>query len=290
MSEGPGTSEVLRAAATRLAEAGIDSARVDAERLATHITGLDRAGLLLAREFPPAHLGAYWEAIERRAERVPLQHIIGETGFRYLTLDVRPGVFVPRPETETVAGEAIDFARALGRPARIVDLCTGAGGIAIACASETDSEVWAVDINPDAVDLTRANATRNNAAVDVRHGDVRDPMLLAELAGTIDVVVSNPPYIPFDAEPIDPEVRDHDPDLALYGGGADGLEVPRAVIDRAHELLRDGGLLVIEHGDDQGAAMREAVRARGGFAQIETRQDLTNRDRMVRAICVKVAD
>src|SRR5699024_10488074 len=128
-------------------------------------------------------------------------------GFRYLDLQVRPGVFVPRPETEMVAEAAIETARSLPAPARIVDLCTGAGGIAASCAQEVPgAQVWAVDINPEAVALTRTNAQRHDLSLTVLEGDVGDGGLLAELAGTVDVVVSNPPYIPFECEPLDPEV------------------------------------------------------------------------------------
>lgn len=292
--------QVLSAAAAHLEEAGVQTARVDAELLAAHVCGLGRSELLLAREFPGALLGRYWELVERRAAREPLQHLTGETGFRYLTLEVRPGVFVPRPETEMVAEAAILAARAAATrdiagggapgPVRIVDLCTGAGGIALACAQEVaGAQVWAVDLSPEAVALTRANAERNELTLTAIHGDVQDAGLLAELRGTVDVVVSNPPYIPFECEPLDAEVRDYDPPAALYGGGADGLEVPIAVINRAQELLRPGGVLIIEHGDEQGRAMREHVERQGGFQEIHTQQDLTNRDRMVVAARDQVA-
>ena len=291
--------QVLSAAAAHLEHAGVQTARVDAELLAAHVCSLGRSELLLTREFPGALLGRYWELIERRAAREPLQHLTGETGFRYLTLEVRPGVFVLRPETEMVAEAAILAAQETTRtaaagdapgPVRIVDLCTGAGGIALACAQEVPgAQVWAVDLSPEAVALTRANAERNELTLTVIHGDVQDAGLLAELHGTVDVVVSNPPYIPFECEPLEAEVRDYDPPAALYGGGADGLEVPIAVINRAQELLRPGGVLIVEHGDEQGRAMREHVEHQGGFQEIHTQQDLTNRDRMVIAARDQVA-
>ncbi len=282
--------EVLRAAANHLRDAQVASPRVDAELLAAHVCGLERVELALADVFPPEKLGRYWELVERRAERVPLQHLTGETGFRFLTLGVRPGVFVPRPETEMVAEAAIEAALLAAPGARIVDLCTGAGGIAISCAKEVPSaRVWAADISARAVALTEENAERNDCQVHVIQADVRNPRLFDDLAGSVDVVVSNPPYIPFQSEPIDVEVRNFDPPAALYGGGEDGLEIPTAVIDRGHSLLKPGGLLVIEHGDEQADAMRDLVAKRGGFREIHTRADLTNRDRMVVAIRDQVA-
>lgn len=291
--------QVLSAAAAHLGHAGVPAARVDAELLAAHVCGIGRSELLITREFPGALLGRYWELVERRAAREPLQHLTGETGFRYLTLEVRAGVFVPRPETEMVAEAAILAAQGTTRaaaaggaagPVRIVDLCTGAGGIALACAQEVPgAQVWAVDLSPEAVALTRANAERNGLTVSVVEGDVQGAGLLAELHGTVDVVVSNPPYIPFECEPLEAEVRDYDPPAALYGGGVDGLAVPIAVIHRARALLRPGGTLIIEHGDGQGRAMREHVERQGGFQEIHTQQDLTNRDRMVVAARDQVA-
>lgn len=289
MSNLPGMREILRAASARLEEAGVASARVDAELLAAHVLQCSRAELLF-KEFSSRTAGEFWELVEQRGQRLPLQHLTGETGFRYLALEVRPGVFVPRPETEMVAEAAIEWATPLPAPVRAVDLCTGAGGIGAALAQEVPgAQVWAVDINPEAVSLARANALRHDLHVEVIAGDVEDPNLLADLAGTFDVVISNPPYIPFQAEPLEAEVREHDPPAALYGGGEDGLKIPAAVVDRAHTLLRPGGLLVIEHGDEQGPAMRETVAARGGFEQIHTRTDLNGRDRMVVATRVEVA-
>jgi release factor glutamine methyltransferase len=268
--------------ATRiLAEAGVQSPRHDATALAAHVLGLERLELVLAPPVPDGFAEEFAGLVERRRNREPLQHLVGTTGFRYLTLLVEPGVFVPRPETEVVAQVAIDAAATLPDPL-VVDLCCGAGGIAIAVATEVPAaRVVAVDLSPEAVDLTRRNATRNDATVRVELGDVADPTLLSELDGTVDVLVANPPYIPPDAEPVDPEVRDHDPDLALYGGGLDGLEVPRAVLRAAARLLVPGGLLVMEHAEVQDAAARADALATGAFVDIESRADLTGRPRML---------
>ncbi|HEY0186404.1 MAG TPA: peptide chain release factor N(5)-glutamine methyltransferase [Cellulomonas sp.] len=276
---------MVEAAARVLAEAGVPSPRPDAVALAAHALGLPRLELALAPEPSDGFAAGYAALVDRRRRREPLQHIVGTTGFRHLTLRVEPGVFVPRPETETVAQVAVDEAArlvALGSEPLVVDLCCGAGGIALSVATEVPSaRVAAVDAAPEAVALTVRNRDLVGATLRVEHGDVRDAALLADLDATVHVLVSNPPYIPPDAVPVDPEVRDHDPDLALYGGGADGLEVPRAVIAAAARLLRPGGLLVMEHAEVQGAAARAEAAASRAFDRIETRADLTGRPRML---------
>ena len=275
----------LREAARLLTAAGVPSAEHDARALAAHALGIERLEPALAPAPPADFFPAFAALVERRCAREPLQHIVGTAPFRYLTLAVRPGVFVPRPETETVAQHAVDEARRVasaGWTPVVVDLCCGGGAIALAVATEVPGAgVTAVDASPEAVALTRENARACDASVRVVHGDATAAQVLADLDGTVDVVVSNPPYIPPDAVPLDPEVRDHDPALALYGGGPDGLEVPRGVVARAAALLRGGGLLVVEHADVQGPGMREVVAAQGGFEQVRTVQDLTGRDRMV---------
>lgn len=284
---GAPTMRVLVDAATRvLTEAGVGSPRHDATELAAHALGLPRLDLVLAPPVPDGFTEEYAGLVDRRRRREPLQHIVGSTVFRYLNLRVEPGVFVPRPETETVAQVGIDEAARLvteGRAPVVVDLCCGAGGIALSLATEVpEARVAAVDASPAAVALTRANGERVGATqVRVELGDVRDAALLADLDGAVDVVVSNPPYIPPDAVPVDPEVRDHDPDLALYGGGADGLEVPRAVLAAAARLLVPGGLLVMEHAEVQDAAARAAAEATGAFEEVASRPDLTGRPRML---------
>lgn len=282
----PSLRVLVEGAAHLLDEAGVPSPRHDAAALAAHVLGVPRLVLVLQPPVPATFVPAFAALVERRARREPLQHLVGSTGFRYLDLRVEPGVFVPRPETETVAQHAIDEAARLaadgGHPL-VVDLCCGAGPIALAVATEVPSAtVVAVDVSPAAVDLTGRNAAATGARVRVLAGDVREESLLAELSGRVDVIVSNPPYIPPDAVPVDPEVRDHDPDLALYGGGPDGLDLPRAVIAAAARLLRPGGLLVVEHAEVQAAAARAAVPA-GLFDDVRTAPDLTGRPRTLLA-------
>ena len=245
--------------------------------------GLERLELALAPPVPDGFAQTYAGLVSAVGRREPLQHLVGSTGFRYLTLLVEPGVFVPRPETEVVAQAAIDEARAQERPL-VVDLCCGAGGIAVAVATEVPHGDGPCgrpvaarrSRSPGGTPSSTARRTsRSSTATSLDLG------LLRALDGTVDVLVANPPYIPPDAEPVDPEVRDHDPDLALYGGGLDGLEVPRAVIAAAARLLRPGGLLVMEHAEVQDAAARAAALATGAFEQIESRDDLTGRPRML---------
>ncbi|MFI2753538.1 peptide chain release factor N(5)-glutamine methyltransferase [Cellulomonas sp. P22] len=282
-------TEALRAAERVLADAGVPSPRVDAELLAAHLMGVEsgrhvsrgevQTAAILGRAAPQGLV----ELVARRATREPLQHLTGRAAFRAIELDVGPGVFVPRPETEQVAEVAAREARAVvarGAAVRVVDLCTGSAAIALAVACEVaEAEVHAVELDRAA----HAWAARNVAAlapdVHLVRGDARTA--LRELDGTVDVVVSNPPYVPPGAVPVDPEVAEHDPAVALYGLGADGLEVPRGIVAAAARLLRPGGLLVMEHAEVQAAAARALVEGTGAFEGVRTETDLTGRDRMV---------
>ena len=275
-----------------LSGAGIRNADVDAELLIGHVLGLSR-GQVQAKAVTDAGLDpeqqlAVLEAVERRAAREPLQHITGRAPFRSLELAVGRGVFVPRPETESVAQVAIDALLAVASPApRAIDLGTGSGAIAIALATEVPhAEVFAVENSPRAFTWARQNV-RELAGDNLRliFADLAElPAELdgSPLDGTFDVVVSNPPYIPLGAIPRDPEVRLHDPEVALYGGD-DGLDVVRAISIRAAALLRPGGTLVLEHGELQGAAIRELLAA-DGWRAAATHRDLLGRDRTTTAL------
>ena len=287
-----GTSDVLRRAVAVLSDAGIRNADVDAELLLGHVLGLSR-GQVQAKAATDAAIDpeqrlAILEAVERRAAREPLQHITGRAPFRALDLAVGPGVFVPRPETESVAQVAIDALLAVPSPApRAIDLGTGSGAIAIALATEVPhAEVFAVENSPRAFTWARQNV-RELAGDNLRliFADLAElPAELdgSPLDGTFDVVVSNPPYIPLGAIPRDPEVRLHDPEVALYGGD-DGLDVVRAISIRAPRLLRPGGTLVLEHGELQGSAIRELLAA-DGWRAAATHRDLLGRDRTTTAL------
>ena len=275
-----------------LIAAGIRNADVDAELLLGHVLGLSRgqvqAKAVTDAAVDPEQRLAVIEAIERRAAREPLQHITGRAPFRSLELAVGPGVFVPRPETESVAQLAIDALLAVPSPApRAIDLGTGSGAIAIALATEVPhAEVVAVENSPRAFTWARQNARQlAGANLQLVFADLAQlPAELdgAPLDGSFDVVVSNPPYIPLGAIPRDPEVRLHDPEAALYGG-EDGLDVIRAISLRAAALLRPGGTLVLEHGELQGSAIRELLSA-DGWRAASTHRDLLGRDRTTTAL------
>ena len=275
-----------------LTAAGIRNADVDAELLLGHVLGLSRgqvqAKAVTDAAVDPEQRLAVIEAIERRAAREPIQHITGRAPFRSLELAVGPGVFVPRPETESVAQLAIDALLAVPSPApRAIDLGTGSGAIAIALATEVPhAEVVAVENSPRAFTWARQNARHlagaNLLLVFADLAELPAELDGAPLDGSFDVVVSNPPYIPLGAIPRDPEVRLHDPEAALYGGD-DGLDVIRAISLRAAALLRPGGTLVLEHGELQGSAIRELLSA-DGWRAASTHRDLLGRDRTTTAL------
>jgi release factor glutamine methyltransferase len=316
--------EAVRDAVRALSGAGIDSAEADAVALAAHVlkaTTSDVHKLMIMGAPVPDGLD---DLVAQRAARVPLQHLTGKVGFRRLELSVGPGVFLPRFETEFVAGLAIwhlislsrgpgDGAarpgadpgtvpgtvqglgvvgppakspglRSGGRPAAVVvDLCTGSGAIALAIKDEVPAaEVHGVEL----CDVAHAWAIRNRddlgLDVDIRLGDAM--AAFPDLEAGVDVVVSNPPYIPVGAVPNDPEVRDHEPEVALYGGSRDGLRIPLEVAARAGVLLRPGGFLVMEHADVQGDSLPAALRTTGLWRDIQDHEDLNGRPRAVTAL------
>ena len=288
-----GSLQVLvRAASARLALVGVASPLSDATALVAHASSLEESevrvrmarGDAVPETLEPAVLES---VLARRAAREPLQHILGSGSFRGLVLEVGPGVFVPRPETEVVAGYAIDAALAVearGEAPLVADLCAGSGAIGISIAVEVPSAtVRLVELSAAAYAYLERNVAAQEPSVRGRllptRGDARTALAFAD--ATLHVVVANPPYIPPGATPRDPEVADHDPAVALYGLGADGLEVPRGMAAAAARLLRPGGTFVMEHGDEQGADVRSALASTGDWTGIETRTDLAGRDRFV---------
>lgn len=284
-----GLRDAVARASAILAGAGVDSPEHDARALALHVLGLARPSELSRYDAfaGEAQAAAYDGLVARRAARVPLQHLTGSAWFRYLELAVGPGVFVPRPETEQVVQWVIDAIRAERWTAPLlVDLCAGSGTIALALANEVPGAVvHAVERDPVALEWLRRNAATQVAAGDLavrlHLGSVLGA--LPELAGAVHLVASNPPYLPVgDAAGLAPEVRDHDPGLALYGG-PDGLDVVREVEQTARRLLRPGGLVVVEHSDGQGASCPAVFRAAGGWTEIADHRDLAGRDRFTTA-------
>ncbi|BCW76190.1 peptide chain release factor N(5)-glutamine methyltransferase [Arthrobacter sp. FX8] len=282
MTFGPGQSlaDAVSEATAILRDAGVPSPRVDAELLADHLlnVGLGRLRAMMLGDAPAPE--GYEALVAERAGRTPLQHITGVAHFRYLELAVGPGVFIPRPETESVVQLAIDHVKDMQRP-RIVDLGTGSGAIAGSIAHEVPgAEVHAVEFSP----FAHAWAAKNLAPLGVNLvlGDLRDAF--PELNGTVDVVVSNPPYIPAEAIPNEPEVALHDPPEALYGGGADGMELPTAAAASAARLLRPGGYFVMEHAEVQSGWIAAMLARTGSWTAITTHLDLNGKERATSAV------
>ena len=300
---------LLAQAEAELVQAGVPNARVDAELLLSHVTARPRAMLRMGGDVSQVEVESFQGLVRRRAGREPLQHLTGSAPFRYLELEVGPGVFVPRPETELIVDVALDLLSTTGgaatetqrtqRPnARVADLCTGSGALALALATERPAtEVVAVELDPRAAEWTARNLAAHadrlaevgstvrlvvaDATTVTDRGEALEP-----LAGTFDAVLTNPPYIPDTAVPRDPEVRDHDPALALYGG-ADGLDVVRLLARQAHRLLRPGGLLAVEHADVQGEAAGPAgvpgVLREDGWSDVTDHLDLAGLPRFTTA-------
>ncbi|PZG01263.1 peptide chain release factor N(5)-glutamine methyltransferase [Micromonospora deserti] len=278
-------SAAVARAARALAAAGVEAARAEAELLAAYLLGVPRGRLALADGFTPEQLDRFDALVARRADREPLQHLTGSAAFRHLELAVGPGVFVPRPETELLAGWGVEQGRRWPAPL-VVDLCSGSGAIALSVAQELPAaRVVAVEGSPAALSWLRRNAASRAAAGDrpvgVVAADVTAPDLLADLAGRVDVLLCNPPYVPAGAV-VPPEVDRHDPADAVFGG-ADGLAVIRPVIARAAVLLRPGGVLGVEHDDTHGTAVPGLLAADGRYEAIADHPDLAGRPRFATA-------
>jgi release factor glutamine methyltransferase len=275
-------------ATARLAAAGVESPRTDAELIAARLHGVARSELHLVPDagFDPR----FWDDIARREAREPLQHITGVAYFRYLELAVGPGVFVPRPETEVMTGWAIEQLAAMDVAEPVVaDLGTGSGAIALSIAQEVPrAQVHAVEADPLARQWTEQNIVSVAAASPHTAGRVTlhgadFGAALSDLDGQVDLVVSNPPYIPAGAW-VPPEVGEYDPATALWGGGQDGLDAVRVVAATARRLLRPGGLLAVEHGAQQGAAVYWVFAEENGWLQTRNHADLAGRDRFVTTV------
>jgi release factor glutamine methyltransferase len=273
--------KVLQWTATRFGDRGIDSARLDAEVLLAHVLATTRVGLYTAFDKPlgKEELASYRELVKRRLAGEPVAYLVGRQEFWSMSLEVDPRVLVPRRDTETLVEVGLRFARHPPGVRRLADVATGSGAVALALAKEIpDATVVATDVSEDALAVASANVTRleMGARVELRRGD-----LCAPIAGeSWDLIVSNPPYVT-DAEmrELSAEVK-KEPRGAL-AGGADGLDLIGRLVPAATKLLRDGGMLAIEHGWKQGEAVR-AIFTAAGLRDVETIQDLAGRDRVTR--------
>jgi release factor glutamine methyltransferase len=262
-----------------LADAGVPSPRVDAELIAAHVLDVPRGKLMLTPMVDRQVVEAIAGLVRERAKRVPLQHLLGWAALGPVTVDVGPGVFVPRPETESLLDWGLTVLAGRSAPV-VVDLCTGSGALALAVATtRPDAVVHAVEVDPTALAWARRNL--GDTAVRLHAGDVTDPSLLTELDAQVDLVLCNPPYVPV-GTPVPPEVGAHDPFRAVFAGD-DGLTVIRHVVNLAARLLRPGGAVGMEHDDTQGESVPALLAARKVLTDVADHRDLLGRPRFATA-------
>ena len=268
-------AQVVERAAAYLERHGVESPVPTAERLLSHVLGTDRSGMYAREGLTSQEAKLFGRALCRRCVGEPLQHVTGEQGFRRLILRVRPGVFVPRPETEVLVQVALEGLAETTTPT-VIDVATGSGAVALAIKDERpDAAVYAIDLSPDAVELARENAEALDLDVTVLEGDLLSP-LPDELRGALDSVVCNPPYVAFEArDSLPPEVL-AEPELAVFGG----IEIYERLFPQAFANLRPGGLVAVEIEESTAASVSDAAES-AGFAELSVHQDLTGRDRVV---------
>ena len=273
----PAMREVLARASALLADAGVPTPDVDARLLAAHIAGTSPMGVLFA-EVTEEFSQAFEAAVARRATREPLQHITGTAPFGPLELEVGPGVFIPRPETEVLADWAVRTLRDIPSPT-VVDLGTGSGALPIYIGHHIpEAQLYAVELSATAREFAARNAASHNVRLSLIDANMTDPELLPELRGRVDLVVANPPYVP-ETPDLDPEVY-HDPHEAVFSG-PDGMDAIRGLVPVAAQLLRPGGWLGVEHDDATSESTRAVIAASSGFSAPEPLRDLAGRERFV---------
>lgn len=268
-----------------LADAGVASPRVDAELIASHVLGVARGKLMLVPLVDHQVIDAIGQLVNRRAKRVPLQHLLGWAALGEITVEVGSGVFVPRPETELLLEWGLAAVKDVSAPV-VVDLCTGSGALALAvAAARPDAIVHGVELDATALAWARRNASSRaslgETPVRLHAADVTDPTLFGELDGQVDLVLCNPPYVPLGTE-VPPEVGEHDPFRAVFGG-SDGLQVIKHVVNLAARLLKSGGGLAIEHDDTQAESVPALLSARRVLTDVEDHLDLAGRPRFATA-------
>jgi release factor glutamine methyltransferase len=269
-----------------LSTAGITDARLDAEVLLSHIIRKDRVWLITHRDdvLDDKNRRDFDEAIRRRTKREPLQHIIGNQEFWGLEFKVTPDVLIPRPETEFIIEAALAIVQDRNRPARIIDLCTGSGCIAVSLAKElTAAHVIATDASEKSLAVARENARNHSVADRIRflEGDLFEPLEELDIRGQIDIIVSNPPYVrESDLPALQSEVKDYEPLMALIAG-PEGTEMAREIIKHATEYLNKNGALIMEMGLGQAGALTRMTEATGAYSKPEILKDLAGIDRVI---------
>lgn len=225
-------------------------------------------------EVPPIAEASYRTAVMKRAGRIPRSHVTGQMYFRGLKLDAGAGVFTVRPETEMLVEHVLELISKDGIPeGEWVDLCSGSAAIALSLSLEGTHHVTAVEMDPSAFSYAQRNvAAHSHASVGLVNGDATQASTLKDLDGKVALLVTNPPYVPSCEAPTQPEAQ-HDPAIALYGGGEDGTRIPKLLIDRSRDLLVKDGLLAMEHSASQAQTLKEYARDRG-FTQVRTLSDL----------------
>lgn len=278
--------EVINKASERFTEAGITNSRLDAELLLCHTLGKDRAWLLahIREAVDEQHRELFEQAVDRRALREPLQYILGKQEFWGLDFMVTQDVLIPRPETELIIETALTLVPNKDVPLTILDLCTGSGCIAVSLAKElTSARIFASDKSEKALDVARENARRHGVADRVRflEGDLFGSLEELDLRGQVDIMVSNPPYVPSEEySTLQPEVRDHEPQMALLAG-QNGTEIHQRIIDEAPEFLRSEGALIMEMGMGQAEALEHMIRENGTFNKPDVLKDLAGIERVI---------
>ncbi len=268
-------AQVIRRAAEYLDRHGVESPVPTAERLLSHVLGTDRTGIYAREGLSSQEAKLYGRALCRRCTGEPLQHVTGEQGFRRLNLLVRPGVFVPRPETEILVQGVLDGLAAMEAPV-VVDVCTGSGAVALAIKDERpDATVYAIDLSPEAAALARENADTLRLSMTVLQGDLLEP-LPRDLLGGVDAVACNPPYVAPEARASLPPDVVAEPELAVFGG----IDLYERLFTQALVWLRPGGLIGVEIEESMAASVSKAAE-REGFEDLSVRRDLTGRDRVV---------
>ena len=265
----------------------IENPRLQAELLLADVLDLRRLDLYLQFErlLTADEVDAYREHVKKRLQRVPLQYITGEAGFRQLMLEVSPGVLIPRPETEVLVEAVLECLDGRTAP-RVLDLGCGSGAIALSIAHEhATARLVAADVAPEALETTRRNAERSGVSerVETVCGDLFEPLRRGGVPERFAAIVSNPPYVRREEiEALEPEVREHEPLLAL-DGGEDGLDFYRRIAAEAGDFLQSEGLLALEVGADQAALVSDLLAASGRFEVVEVRPDFNEIPRVVAA-------